>query len=145
MPSDAVEQNLLFALVAMKMGLVDDDALISALNTWSKAKDRPVGRILVERAALPEARLSLVEATYRGLLDVAGNDPRLGLASLQRDAGAIAVDLSRIVDAEVCSALTRIGVQAADADVSLLTTEFDARDRRTDPRLQGPNLCATHF
>jgi serine/threonine-protein kinase len=145
MPSDPVEQNLLFALVAVKMGLVDGEGLIAALNAWSGAKPRPIGRVLVEHAALPEARLPLVEATYRGLLEVADNDPRLGLASLQRDAGAIEVDLGRVADAEVRSALMRIGVPTPRADANLLATVFDGRDCRTDPRVHTANLCATQF
>src|SRR3954453_22474156 len=68
MDTKNVEQNLLFALVALKMGWIDDEALIVALNEWSLRKDRSVDRVLVEHKAITEARLSVVAETFTSLL-----------------------------------------------------------------------------
>src|SRR3954451_8164656 len=69
------EQNLLFALVALKMGLIDDAALVAALNAWSGRKDRPLGHVLVERKSLAGSTIAAVEETCLSLLNAVGGDP----------------------------------------------------------------------
>jgi hypothetical protein len=46
------DRNLLLALLALQIGLVDRGRLISAIQAWSSEKVRPLGEVLVERGGL---------------------------------------------------------------------------------------------
>ena len=95
-----VDQNVMLALVALKMGLIDNEAMVAALNTWAEGKDRSVGRILVAQEALAEARLFLAEQTMSDLLDSSGGDPHQATISLRLPAGLVETNLERLSDPE---------------------------------------------
>jgi serine/threonine protein kinase/Tfp pilus assembly protein PilF len=46
------DRNLLFGILALQLDFVSRDALITAMHAWVLAKQRPLGEILVEQAAL---------------------------------------------------------------------------------------------
>ena len=129
MDTKNVDQNLLFALLALRMGFIDNEAMVAALNAWSVRKDESVGHVLVAQEALAEARLFLVEQTFTNLLESSGGDPHVGTVALRLPAGLVETNLERIEDPSLRAALARLeeaevgGRQGATAD--LLTTEFD--------------------
>ena len=45
MASANADRNLLYGVLALQMGFIGRDALISALNAWVAAKDKPLSRI----------------------------------------------------------------------------------------------------
>jgi len=108
MDTKSVDQNLLFALLALKMGLIDNESMVVALNAWSAQKDQSVGRVLVAQEALAEARLFLAEQTFTDLLESSGGDSHLGTVSLHLPAGLVETNLERIADADVRAALGRL-------------------------------------
>ena len=55
MSSANADRNLLYGVLALQMGFIGRDALISALTDWVAAKDKPLGRILIDRQAISEA------------------------------------------------------------------------------------------
>jgi serine/threonine-protein kinase len=146
MDTKNVDENLLFALLALKMGLIDNERMVAALNAWAARKERSVGRELVAQEALGEARLFLVEQTVADLLDSSGGDAQQGTISLRLPRGLVETNLERINDPELRAALARLEAAEAgerkDAAVDPIKTDFDpqlaagiARPRpaRTEP------------
>ena len=55
------ERNLLFGILALQNGLIDQPDLIAAFQCWSKERSRPMARIMVERGALTEDDRAMLE------------------------------------------------------------------------------------
>jgi serine/threonine-protein kinase len=132
-----VDHNLMLALLALKMGLIDNEAMVAALNAWAAHKDRSVGRILVAHEAVAEARLFLAEQAMTDLLDSCRGDPQQAMIALRLPAGLVETNLERIIDPELRAALARLesaetpGGQDTKADP--LKTEFDPKLAATAP------------
>jgi serine/threonine-protein kinase len=129
METKNVDQNVMLALVALKMGLIDNEAMVAALNTWAEEKNQSVGRILVAQEALAEARLFLAEQTMSDLLDSSGGDPHQATVSLRLPAGLVETNLERLTDPDLRAALARFEDAEAGAwkerATDPLKTEFD--------------------
>ena len=48
----AADRNLLFGLLALQNGLIDQDQLVAAFRVWSRDKSRQIGEYLVDRGDL---------------------------------------------------------------------------------------------
>ena len=64
------------------MDFITRDALIAAMNAWVLEKDKPLGRILVERGDLDEQDFALLEPLVAKHVERHGGDPEQSLASL---------------------------------------------------------------
>ena len=45
-PRDAANRDLLFGLLALQTGLIDQSALVAAFHAWTRDKSRPIAEIL---------------------------------------------------------------------------------------------------
>src|SRR6202022_4320929 len=54
MQKPGAERDLLFGILALQVGLVEQADLIAAFQTWSKDKSRPLEQVLVERGAMTD-------------------------------------------------------------------------------------------
>jgi hypothetical protein len=103
MPRVEVDRNLLFGLLALQTGLIDQGALFSAFNLWTREKGRSMAAILAERGDPDASRLSLLEALLAEHLKMHGDDAQKSLAGI--DAGQSTREgLAQIKDADVRSA-----------------------------------------
>jgi serine/threonine protein kinase len=59
------DRNLLLGVLALQLDFITSEDLIEALHAWVRAKNRPLGRLLVERKALSEERHARLEALVR--------------------------------------------------------------------------------
>ncbi len=74
---DAPDQNLLFGILALENGLIEQPDLIAAFQCWSKERSRPMAEILVERGALTEDDRAMLEGLVRRhVAKQADNDDR---------------------------------------------------------------------
>ena len=55
MAAIAAERNLLFGILALQNGLIDQADLIAAFQAWSKDRSRPLSEVLLDRGALNES------------------------------------------------------------------------------------------
>ena len=74
MAESALDRNLLFGMIALRMDFVSRDALIAALRTWSHELDKPLDQVLVERGALAEDERSLLDPLVGKHLELLGDD-----------------------------------------------------------------------
>jgi serine/threonine-protein kinase len=95
----AADRHLLFGLIALQVGLIDQSQLVAAFRTWTRDKDRPLADHLVARGALDAEGRAAVEAiaahhlkkhdgdTEKSLAAIpAGRSTRESLAGLDDDA-----------------------------------------------------------
>jgi hypothetical protein len=55
-------RDLLFGLLALQVGLIDQDQLVAAFGIWTRTTGRALAEILVERGDLDEAGRSALAA-----------------------------------------------------------------------------------
>ena len=69
----ASDRNLLFGILALQMDFIGRDALIAAMNAWVLEKEKPLGRVLLDRGALAEDEHDLLEAMVARSAEVPGD------------------------------------------------------------------------
>jgi eukaryotic-like serine/threonine-protein kinase len=115
----AAERDLLFGLLALQNGLIEQDQLIAAFRAWSRNKVRPIADLLVERGGLDSDDRAAVEALVGRHLTKHGGSAEQSLAAINV-VRSIRASLARVPDTDVEASLVHLGhgsTQAAeDAD-----------------------------
>ena len=83
-PRDAANRDLLFGLLALQNGLVDQDALVAAFRAWTRDKARPIAEILAAQGAIDADDRALLEGLAAKHLKRHGGDAEQSLAALER-------------------------------------------------------------
>ena len=68
------DQSLLFGILALQNGLIEQPDLIAAFQCWSKERSRPMAQTLVERGALTKDDRAMLEGLVRRHLEKHGDD-----------------------------------------------------------------------
>ena len=69
------DRNLLFGILAGRVGLASRDALVTAMHSWAIDKSRSLGQILTEQGVLTGVRHRLLETLVEELLRLHDDDP----------------------------------------------------------------------
>jgi serine/threonine-protein kinase len=77
-----VERNLLFGLLALRNGLIDQDQLLDAFRSWTRDKDRPIADHLAELQYLDDQQCALVDRLVALHLGKSGGKAERSLASI---------------------------------------------------------------
>ena len=77
-----IDRNLLFGLLALQNGLIDQGALFAAFAAWTRDKARSLADHLVELGHLDAPRRAAVEAIASLHVQTLGGDPGKSLAVL---------------------------------------------------------------
>ena len=59
-------RDLLFGLLALQNGMVNQSQLVAAFGAWTLAKDRPLAEVLVSQGALTEPRRAQDSLAFPG-------------------------------------------------------------------------------
>ncbi|MGO9923674.1 MAG: protein kinase domain-containing protein [Isosphaeraceae bacterium] len=113
MPRVDVDTNLLFGVLALQTGLIEQADLFDAFARWSRNKSRPLAQVLVDRAALSVEDRSTLESLVERHLAKHGSD-------LERSLCAAAPPRT------VVEGLLRIGEPELDASVARFADSTDA-------------------
>ena len=159
-PRADVSGDLLFGLLALQAGLIDQSALVAAFHTWCRDGARPMAEILVDRETLDPGERELVSGLVAAHLRRHGGDRAESLAALEVDASAVEV-LAGVGGPDLEAALSRSGIGpphhavGGSALTSHPSTEPDpdgeAEDSATvdyeaaslqGPRLHGSSACS---
>src|SRR3954462_9743878 len=113
MPAVAADRQLLFGLLALQNGLIDQVQLVAAFQAWTRDKARPLADPPAGRGALyPEQRAG-VDAMVALHLKKHGGDAERSLAAVP--AGRSTRErLARLGDAEIDATLPHGGAGATD-------------------------------
>jgi tetratricopeptide (TPR) repeat protein/tRNA A-37 threonylcarbamoyl transferase component Bud32 len=138
-------RDLLFGLLALQTGLINQAQLVAAFHAWSEARQGSMAEILAEHGALDTACLTLVEGLVIEHLRRHGSDPQQSLAALA--VGRSARDcLAQIANPELDDSLVHVGSDATEdyhnndrtASYAVGTTTSDGqRFRLIRPHAQG--------
>jgi tRNA A-37 threonylcarbamoyl transferase component Bud32 len=75
------DRNLLFAVLALQNGFIDQPDLIAAFHDWSADRSRTLGHVLLDRRALSAEDHALVGVLLRKHLERHGGDAHASLAA----------------------------------------------------------------
>ena len=67
------DPSLLFGILALQNGLIEQPDLIAAFQCWCKERSRPMAQVLVERGALTERDRSMLDDLVRRLTEKQGS------------------------------------------------------------------------
>src|SRR5262249_41630656 len=102
------ERNLLFGLLALQNGLIDQDQLVAAFRAWTRDKARPMAEVLTGQGAIDADDRAALEALAARHLKHHGGDPEKSLAALHVG-GSTRESLAAVGDLEVGATLARVG------------------------------------
>src|SRR5262245_6926603 len=111
-------RDLLFGLLALQTGLINQAQLVAAFHAWTQATDRPIAAILAEQGAISAPCLTLVEGLVLEHLRRHGNDSERSLAAIG-------------VGRSTRECLAQIGNPDLDASIAQVgsgSTEHDGED-----------------
>ncbi len=102
------DRNLLFGLLALQNGLIDQAKLVAAFQGWTLEKARPLAEHLVARGDLDADDRSAVEALVTRHLKKHGDSTEKSLAAIPAGASTRR-SLQRIADPEIDASLAVMG------------------------------------
>src|SRR3954466_278473 len=108
MAAIAADRNLLFGLLALQNGLIDQVQLVAAFQAWTRDKARPLAEHLVVRGDLDAEQRSLLEGLVAQHLKKHGGDVEEGLAAVPA-ARSIRDGLADLGDPDIGATLGRVG------------------------------------
>ena len=68
-------RNLLFGILALQNGLVDQADLVAGFQNWARDRSRAFSEVLIERGSLSEDGRVLLDGLVRMHLEKHGGDP----------------------------------------------------------------------
>jgi serine/threonine-protein kinase len=120
-PTSDRSRDLLFGLLALQTGLINQAQLVAAFHAWTQARERSMAEILAEQGAISAACVTLVEGLVIEHLRRHDNDPERSL---------VAIGIGR----STRECLAHIGDPELDASLAQVapgSTEHDADPDRT--------------
>jgi serine/threonine protein kinase len=142
MPNTDADRNLLFGLIALQNGLIDQDQLVAAFGAWSRDKARRLVDHLADRGDLDAEQRAAVNALVALHLKKHGDDPEKSLAAIA--AGPSTRErLNRLCDPDIETSIAHVGsgsngdvVQTHAHSLGIVTSEGQ-RFRVLRPHAQG--------
>jgi hypothetical protein len=107
-------RDLLFGLLALQNGLIDQGQLVAAFHSWTRDKGRSMADHLVGRGALDHEQRVLLEGLVAQHLKKHGDDAARSLAALTVDRST-RESLARAGDADVEASLAHLGPTSTQA------------------------------
>ena len=113
--ADSADRSLLFGLIALQVGLIDQAQLVAAFQAWARDKDRPLAEHLAARGDIDAGDRAAVEALAARHLKRHGGDVEKSLAAIHADRST-QESLAGLGDPRLVASLTRVGQTSTHAD-----------------------------
>jgi hypothetical protein len=113
-PTIDPSRDLLFGLLALQNGLIDQAQLLAAFHAWTRDKARPMADHLVARGDLDKDDRVAVEALVTQHLKRHGGDPEWSLAAINTGRST-RESLARVGDADIEASLGHLGPASTQA------------------------------
>jgi serine/threonine-protein kinase len=113
--ASAADSNLLFGMIALQVGLIDQAELVAAFQAWTRDKARPLAEHLAARDGLDVDGRAAVEAMVAFHLKKHGGDTEKSLASIPAGAST-RESLARIGDGAVAASIVHLGPARKQAE-----------------------------
>ena len=109
------DHQLLYGLIALQVGLIDQAQLLAAFQAWARDKDRPLADHLADRGGLGADGRAAIEAMVALHVSKYGGDTEKSLASIPAGRST-RESLIRIGGPVIEATLTRLGSRSTDLD-----------------------------
>ena len=119
---NASHHDLLFGLLALQNGLIEQGQLVAAFQAWTREKVRPLAELLIARGDLDSEQRAGIEAMVALHLKKHGSDTGRSLAAIPAHRST-RESLARIGDPEIGASLGHVGLAYRS------TEEGDVADR----------------
>ena len=106
------DRNLLFGLVALQTGMIDQSALVAAFHAWTRDKTRSIAEILLGQRAIDADDRTLLEGLVAKHIKRHGDDLEKSLAVVPAPRSVVN-GLAALADPEVNATLGRVGSDVA--------------------------------
>jgi serine/threonine protein kinase len=113
--------DLLFGMLALQIGLIDQGALVAAFQAWARDKSRPLAEHLEARGDLDRDDRCAVDALVARHLKKHGDDLERSLASIA-NSRSTRERLAALDDVELTGIVNNLGSVATDLDCDHTTT-----------------------
>ena len=123
--ADAADRHLLFGLIALQVGLIDQAQLVLAFRAWARDKTRDLDEHLVDRGELDADGRAAVDAMVALHLRKHGGDTARSLAAIPAGRST-RESLAAVGDPELTGTVAYLGSGSTDAD-----SDSDARSDST--------------
>lgn len=107
------DRDILFGLLALRNGLIDDSKLADGIRAWIQAKDRPLADHLVALGHVTEVQRPTIEAMATIHIEAHEGQPAKSLATLTASPATRSL-LSTIGDAEIDQTLAYFSTPSAE-------------------------------
>jgi eukaryotic-like serine/threonine-protein kinase len=115
--ASATDHQLLFGLIALQVGLIDQAQLVAAFQAWARDK----ARHLADRGAPDAEGRAAIEAMVALHMKKHGGDAAQSLAAVPAGCST-RESLARIVDSEIRGSLAYVGTGSTEADADRTAT-----------------------
>ena len=105
---DQTPRDLLFGLLALQIGLIDQDQIVTAFSAWSRAKGKTLAEILIERGSIDEESRALLAGMAEKQLMLHGGDAEKSLAAVALGSST-REKLAALEDADLAQSLPIVG------------------------------------
>jgi serine/threonine protein kinase len=133
MSTDQTDRNLLFGVLALQAGLIDEAQFAQACTLWAARKDAPLADILTGQGWLAPEDRELLDALLQRKLQHHGGDARASLASLTGD--WVRPSLATIDDPAIRQSLAALSIGPGPVSLSATDYQPEGRGRYTIVRL----------
>ena len=124
MAADASDRHLLFGLIALQVGLIEQAQLVAAFQAWARDKARPLADHLVDHGGLDADSRAAVEAMVALHVKKHGADAEKSLAALP--AGRTTRErLAALGDPELTGTVARLAPGSTDHDADCTVSYAD--------------------
>ncbi len=107
-------RDLLFGLLALQIGLIEQDQLVTAFRTWTRDKSRLIADLLVGRGDLDLDQRAGIEGMVALHLKKHGSDVEKSLAAIPAGRSTCQ-SLARLTDVDIEASLAHLGPAAPQA------------------------------
>src|SRR5260370_26662364 len=123
------DRNLLFAVLALQLELIDRDQFIQACTLWTTHKEKPLAEILVAQGWVTAGDRADVERLLERKLKKHGGDVHASLMAVAND--SVKRSLAALADAEGPQALAVGGPAGYSADLETIAPASTDGERYT--------------
>jgi serine/threonine-protein kinase len=116
-------RDLLFGLLALQNGLIDQNQLVAAFRAWSRDKGRPLADHLVGLGHLEAGHRPLIEGLAAIHLERSGGDAEKSLAAISAGRST-RESLSQVGDCDIDASLRRLGAAELTVDDGDRTSSY---------------------
>ena len=120
--------HLLFGLIALQVGLVDQGQLVAAFQAWARDKSRPLADHLVDLAGLDVESRGVIDAMVALHVKKHGADAEKSLAAIPTKR-SVGERLAALGDPELAGTASRLVSGSTDPDAEV-TVSYGGRDNQ---------------